>query len=150
MKVILTQDVRAQGKKGQLINVSDGYATNYLLPKGLAVMADARALNDIKNKEAARLHRLEEEKAAAKEIAGKLDSLLPKLKAQAGSDGKLYGSVTTSDLADALKEQYGVEIDKRKISFDEPVKSFGTHTASAKLFPEITGKIHFLVTDDKN
>ena len=150
MKVILKQDVRAQGKKGDLINVSDGYATNYLLPRGLAVIADAKALNDIKNKEAARMHRLEEEKTAAKKIAEKLTSLLPKLTAQAGADGKLYGSVTTADLSDALREQYGVEIDKRKIILDEPVKSFGNHTASAKLFPEITGKINFIVTEGKN
>lgn len=149
MKVILTQDVKAQGKKGQLINVSDGYARNFLLPKGLAVEADSQALNDIKNKEAAQNHKIELERQAAKETAAKLETVLVKLTSQAGADGKLYGSVTPSDVANALKDQHGIEVDRRKLTFDEPVKSFGNHTATVKLFQEITGKIQIIVTDVK-
>lgn len=147
MKVILTQDVKAQGKKGQIINVSDGYATNYLLPKGLAVLADAAALNDIKNKESAANHRLELERAAANETAEKLKSVSVVLTGKAGADGKLYGSVTPTDVADALKAQCGIEIDRRKLTFDEPIKSFGEHTATVKLFQNITGKIRITVKD---
>ncbi|MBE6564286.1 MAG: 50S ribosomal protein L9 [Ruminococcaceae bacterium] len=149
MKVILTQDVKAQGKKGQLINVSDGYARNFLLPKGLAVEADSQALNDIKNKEAAMNHKIELERQAAKEIAAKLETVIVKIANQAGADGKLYGSVTPSDIANALKDQHGIEVDRRKLTFDEPIKAFGNHTATVKLFQEITGKIQIIVTDVK-
>lgn len=150
MKVILTQDVKAQGKKGDLINVSDGYARNFLLKKGLAVEADAKALNELKNKEAARLHRIEVEKAEAKETAEKLTGLLVKIKAKAGDDGRLFGSVTSADIAEKLKEQFDVTVDKRKISLSEPIKTFGTHTVDIKLYPEITGKINVLVASEGN
>ncbi len=150
MKVILTQDVKAQGKKGDLINVSDGYARNFLLKKGLAVEADAKALNELKNKEAARLHRIEVEKAEAKETAEKLTGLLVKIKAKAGDDGRLFGSVTSADIAEKLKEQFDVTVDKRKISLSEPIKTFGTHTVDIKLYPEITGKVNVLVASEGN
>lgn len=150
MKVILTQDVKAQGKKGDLINVSDGYARNFLLKKGLAVEADAKALNDLKNREAARLHRIEVEKAEAKETAEKLTGLLVKIKAKAGDDGRLFGSVTSADIAEKLKEQFDVTVDKRKISLSEPIKTFGTHTVDIKLYPEITGKVNVLVASEGN
>lgn len=150
MKVILTQDVKAQGKKGDLINVSDGYARNFLLKKGLAVEADAKALNELKNKEAARLHRIEVEKAEAKETAEKLTGLLVKIKARAGDDGRLFGSVTSADIAEKLKEQFDVTVDKRKISLSEPIKTFGTHTVDIKLYPEISGKVNVLVSSEGN
>ena len=112
MKVILTQDVKGQGKKGQAINVSDGYARNFLLPKGLAVVADAAAMNDLKNKEASRLHKIEVERAAANDTRSKLEKLTVKVTAQAGADGRLYGSVTSKEIAQNLEDQHGIVIDK--------------------------------------
>ncbi len=149
MKVILTQDVKAQGKKGQLINVSDGYARNFLIPKGLAVEADAGAMNDLKNKESSRLHKIELEKAAANETASKLETIVVKLQAKAGADGRLYGSVTSLDIAEALESQHKIKVDKRKIQLNDPIKTFGAHTVSVKLYTEITGKINVVISDVK-
>lgn len=149
MKVILTQDVKAQGKKGQIINVSDGYARNFLFPKGLAVVADAKAMADIKNKEAAQQHKIEVERAEAKELAKKLEPVVIKLKLQAGPDGRLFGSVTSKDIADELEKSTGIKLDKKKIMLDDPIKSYGTYTIDVKLFPEVTGKINVVVSDAK-
>ena len=149
MKVILTQDVKSQGKKGQLINVSDGYARNFLLPKGLAVEADATAMNDLKNKESSRLHKIELEKQAANDIAKKLETITVKLQAKAGADGRLYGSVTSLDIANALQDQHKIQVDKRKIQLSDPLKTFGVHTVSVKLYTEITGKINVVISDVK-
>ena len=149
MKVILTQDVKAQGKKGQLVNVSDGYARNFLIPKGLAVEADAGAMNDLKNKESSRLHKIELEKAAANETAKKLETLVVKLQAKSGADGRLYGSVTSLDIAEALEAQHKIKVDKRKIQLNDPIKTFGTHTVNVKLYTEITGKINIVISDVK-
>ncbi len=149
MKVILTQDVKSQGKKGQLINVSDGYARNFLLPKGLAVEADAAAMNDLKNKEASRLHKIELEKAAANDIAKKLETITVKLQEKAGADGKLYGSVTSLDIAEALEKQHQIKVDKRKIQLSDPLKTFGVHTVTVKLYTEIVGKINVVISDIK-
>lgn len=147
MKLILTQDVKGQGKKDQVINVSDGYARNFLLPKGLAVPADAKAMNEIKGKEESRLHKIETEKAAAKEIAAKLETITVKITGQAGADGRLYGSVTAKDIAEALEKQHGIVIDKRKLTLSEAIKSFGTYNTEVKLYPEITGKVKVVVSD---
>ena len=145
MKVVLLQDVKGQGKKDQIIDVSDGYARNFLLPKKLAAVADAKVLNDIKNKEAAKARRIELEKQEARETAAKLEGLIVKIKLTSGADGKLYGSVTTKDIAEALAEQYGIEIDKRKIVLDEQIKAYGTYALDVKLYPEITGKLTVVV-----
>lgn len=146
MKVVLLKDVAGQGKKDDLINVSDGYARNYLIPRKLAVEAGAAVLNDIKNKEAAKARKIELEKAAARETAAKLEALLVKIKVQPGAaDGKMYGSVTTKDIADELEKQFGIVIDKRKIVLSDPIKNYGTYTADVKLYPEIAGKLNFLV-----
>jgi len=149
MKVVLLQDVKGQGKKDQIIDVSDGYARNFLLPKKLAVQADSAILNDIKNKEAARLHKIEVEKAEARALAEKLQGLVVKIKVQAGAagDGRIYGSVTTKDVAEALAAQHKIDIDKRKILLDEPIKNYGTYALDVKLYPEITGKINIVVAD---
>ncbi len=147
MKVVLLQDVKGQGKKDELINVSDGYARNFLFPKKLAVEADAKILNDIKNKEAARLRKIELEKAAARETAEKLQALVVKIKIQQGNDGKFYGSVTTKDIAEALLAQHKIEIDKRKIVMQSPIKAYGSYTVDVKLYPEIAGKINVLVCE---
>ena len=147
MKVVLLQDVKAQGKKGELVNVSDGYARNFLFPKGLAVEADAKIMNELKSKEEARLHKIEEEKAAARQTAEKLAGVVVKLKSTAGADGRLYGSVTTKDIAEALATQHGITVDKRKIVLDSTIRAFGTYALDVKLYPEISGKIHVVVSD---
>lgn len=146
MKVILTQDVKGQGKKDQVIEVSDGYARNFLLPKKLAVPADNSALNNVKNKEAAKQHKLDVEKAEAMATAERLKSITVKFEYASGPDKKLYGSVTAKDIAEALKKDYGIDIDKRKITLNENIKSFGSFTADVKLFTGVSGKINILVT----
>ncbi len=145
MKLILTQDVKGQGKKGEIINVSDGYARNFLLPRGLAKVADAQALSEAAGKEAAKAHKIETERAAAKETAAKLDGVTVRITASSGNDDRLYGSVTAKDVAEALKAQYGIDVDRRKITLGENVRAFGSYTAEAKLYTEITGKIKFEV-----
>ncbi len=147
MKVILTQDVKSQGKKDQIIEVSDGYARNFLFPKKLAIPADAKAINEAKNKEASRLHKIEVEKQQALELAAKLDTILVKIVSKSGTDGRLYGAVTPKDVADALAKDFSLEVDKRKISIPEPIKSFGRFELEVKLYNEVTGKIHLLVTE---
>ncbi len=147
MKVVLLKDVPGQGKKDQIVSVSDGYARNYLLPRGLAAEADARMLNDIKNREAARAHRVEEDTAAAKAAAEKLDAANVMVRSGAGADGRLYGSVTAMDVANAVREQLGVEIDKRKIIIPEPIKAHGKYELEAKLYAGVTAKIHLLVEE---
>lgn len=145
MKVVLLQDVKGQGKKDQIIDVSDGYARNFLFPKKLAAVADAKVLNDIKNKEAAKARKIELEKQAARDTAAKFEGIIVKIKVREGADGRLYGSVTTKDIAEALAEQFGIEIDKRKIVLDEQIKAYGTYTLDVKLYPEISGKLNVLV-----
>ena len=149
MKVVLLQDVKGQGKKDDLIEVSDGYARNFLLPRKLAVVADAAILNDIKNKEAARLRKIELEKADARALAAKLQTLVVKIKVQAGAQGdnRIYGSVTTKDIAEALAAQHGIQLDKRKIVLDEAIKNYGSYTLDVKLYPEISGKIYIVVVN---
>lgn len=147
MKVVLLKDVKGQGKKDQIINVSDGYARNFLFPRGLAAEADAKLMNDIKNREAAQAHRVEEETAAAKATAEKLEASNIIIRSGAGADGRLYGSVTAMDVAAALKDQLGVEVDKRKIVIPEPIKAHGKYELEVKLYAGITGKINLIVAD---
>ncbi|MBR5444816.1 MAG: 50S ribosomal protein L9 [Clostridia bacterium] len=147
MKVVLLQDVKGQGKKDQIVDVSDGYARNFLLPKKLAAIADASVMNDIKNKEAAKAHKIEVEKKEARDLAEKLQSLTVKLKIQGGADGRVYGSVTSKDIAEALKAQHAIDIDKRKIVLDAPIKNYGAYTLDVKLYPEIGGKINLVVIE---
>ena len=141
MKVVLLADVKGQGKKDQVIDVSDGYARNFLLPKKLAVPADAAALNEVKNKEASKQHKLDVEKKNAQDIAKKLETIVVRFVYAAGPDKRLYGSVTSKEIAEALKKDFGIEVDKRKITLTEPIKSFGTFKADVKLFTDVTGKI---------
>lgn len=147
MKVVLLADVKGQGKKGQVVNVSDGYARNFLFPKNLAVLADNKVLNEIKGKEEAKLRQAELEKQAARDTAEKLKTVSVRIKAQAGSDGRIYGTVTSKEIAEQLKAQCGIEIDRRKITLVDPIKAFGTYMPEVKLYPEITGKITVVVTD---
>ncbi len=142
MKVMLTQDVKGQGKKDQIIEVSDGYARNFLLPKKLAVIADAKAVNEAKNKEASINHKIEVAKAEANAIAKKLASITVRINESAGNDNRLYGAVTSKDIAEKLAKDHGITIDKKKISLSEPIKTFGTYKAEVKLYgAEITGII---------
>lgn len=147
MKVILTQDVKAQGKKGQLIEVSDGYGRNFLIAKGLAIPADNKSINEMKNREAAAQHRIEVEKQEARDVAAKLEGIMLMFSASAGADGKLYGSVTSKDLAEKLEKEHSILIDKRKIVLPEPIKAFGKYAVDVKLYPEIGGKINVTVTE---
>ena len=147
MKVILLCDVKGQGKKDQIINVSDGYARNFLLPKGLAVVADAAAMNDLKNKEASRLHKIEVDRAAANETKAKLEQLTVKVSATAGADGRLYGSVTSKEIAQSLEDQHKITIDKRKIDLPDPIRAFGTYSIPVKLYTDVVGKINVVISD---
>ena len=146
MKVVLLADVKGHGKKDEIINVSEGYARNFLFPKKLAIVADNKILNEIKGKEEKRLRQIELEKAAALETKAKLESVQVIIKVSAGEGDRLYGAVTAKDIADALLAQHGIEVDKRKIVTDA-IKAFGSYTPETKLFPEITGKINVIVTN---
>ena len=147
MKVVLLQDVKAQGKKNDIVEVSEGYARNFLFPKKLAIVADAKAINDIKNKKSSEAPKIELERQAAKELSTKLEEVTVKLSVEGGSEGRLYGAVTAKDIAEALKSQFGVEIDKRKIVLDAPIKAYGTYKLDAKLYQEITGKVTVMVIE---
>lgn len=147
MKVILTQDVKGQGKKDQIVEVSDGYARNFLLPKKLAIMADAKALNEAKNKEASKNHKIAVETAEAKDIASKLEGVIVKIVSKSGADGKLYGAVTNKDVADALEAQHKIVIDKKKINVATPIKAYGKYELDVKLYTDVSGKINLLVSD---
>ena len=147
MKVLLLADVKGKGKKDQIVNVSDGYARNFLFPKKLAVEADAKALADAKNKEEAKEYKIAQDQAAARELAGKLEGVVVKIKATAGADGRLYGSITTADIATDLQEQAGIQLDKRKIVADGAIKAYGSYTLTVKLYPEIQGKLNLVVCD---
>ena len=146
MKVILLCDVKGQGKKDQIINVSDGYARNFLFPQKKAIPADAKATSELKNKEEARLYKIEQEKKQAKEVAEQLDSLQVRIKASAGADGRFYGAVTSKDVAEQLAKQHGITVDRRKIQMDA-IKAFGSYTLEVRLYTDVTGKIHLLVTE---
>jgi large subunit ribosomal protein L9 len=141
LKVVLLQDVKAQGKKNDIVEVSEGYARNFLFPKKLAIPADAKAINDIKNKKSSEAHKIELERQAAKQTAEKLNDITVKITAEGGNDGRFYGAVTSKDIAEALKSQFGIEVDKRKIVLDAPIKAFGSYKVDIKLYQEICGKV---------
>ena len=149
MKVILQQDVKGQGKKGEMIEVSEGYGRNFLLPRKLAVPATADAINTMNLKEKARKAEEARLKAEAEEIAGKLQNCPVKLSAKAGNGGKLFGAVTGKEIAGALKEQFGMEIDGKKLVLDQPIKSFGSYEVKAKLGFEVSGTVYVLVIEEK-
>ena len=147
MKVILQQDVKGQGKKGQLVEVSDGYARNFLLPKKLAVIATAENLNTMKQQEKARKAQEAAEKAEAQAIAKQLEGLTVKVSAKAGEGGRLFGAVTAKEISEALNAQHGLNIAKTKIVLDEPIKSCGGYQLKCKLGYEITGTVNVVVTE---
>ena len=149
MKVIFNVDVKGQGKKGEMKEVSEGYGRNYLLPRKLAVEATADNMNALRLKEKAKAAAIAAEKAKALENAKQLESVVVKIAAKAGSAGKLFGAVTSQEISDALKEQYGIEIEKQKIVQTEPIKSYGSYEVKCKFGYEINGVIHLLVVEDK-
>ena len=149
MKVILKADVRGKGKKGQMIEVAEGYARNFLMPKGLAVLATADAVNTMRLQEKAKAKADAEAKAAATESAEKLKGLQVKVVSKGGEGGKLFGAVTGREISAALKEQHGVDIDSKKLVLDEPIKSFGSYQVKAKLGFEISGTVYVIVTEEK-
>lgn len=147
MKVFLKQDVKNLGKAGTIVNVSDGYARNFLFARGLAVEADKNAQSQAQNKASAEAYRREQELEAARKMAASIGEKQVKITASAGSDGKLYGSVTAAHIAEALKEQTGIEIDKRKIVLDAPIRTFGTNVLDVKLCAGVSAKLSVCVTE---
>ena len=147
MKVILLADVKGQGKKNDVIEVSDGYGKNFLLPRKLAKVADAQSLNDVKTQESARLHRIETEKKEARALAERLATMVVKIPASSGADGRLYGSVTSKDIVEKLQADHKIAIDKRKLVLTDPIKAYGKYEVEVKLYPEVTGKINVLVCE---
>ena len=147
MKVILKADVKSLGKKGELVNTSDGYARNFLFPKGLAVEANATALNDYKNKEKAKQFHKAEEIKAANAVKDELEGKTVKLTAKAGANGKLFGSVNSKDVAEKIKKEFSQDIDKRKIVMQD-VKAFGTYQAELKIYQGISANIFVQVSEE--
>ena len=140
MKVILKQDVKGLGKKGELVNTSDGYARNFLFPKGLAVEANAQSMTELKNREQAQKYKIETETAAAKKAASEIQGKTIKIKAKAGANGKLFGSVTSKEIAEKLKEEFKLDVDKRKVVVED-IKQFGTFEFEVKLYQGISAKL---------
>lgn len=147
MKVLLLQDVKSQGKKDQIIEVSEGYARNFLFPKKLAIPADAKAINDAKNRQSSKEHKISVERDAARELAKKLEEITIKLTAESGADGRFYGAITSKDISEGLKAQFGIEIDKRKIVLDAPIKAYGTYKIDVKLYTDVSGKLTVMVVE---
>lgn len=147
MKVILLQDVKGTGKKGELKEVSDGYARNFLLPKNLAKKATAQAMSELKNAEESKAFKIEEDKKKANTEKAKIEGKSINIKAKAGQGGRLFGSVTAKEISAELKKQFGINIDKRKISLDIDIKAFGTYNAEVKLYTGIVAKVKVVVSE---
>ena len=149
MKVILQQDVKGQGKKGQMVEVSEGYARNFLLPRKLAIAATTDAINTMNLKEKARKAEEARQKAEAEATVEKLKSCMVKLTAKAGSGGRLFGAVTTKEISEGLKAQFDIDIPKQKLVLDEPIKAFGSYQVKAKLGFEVVGTVYVSVFEEK-
>lgn len=148
MKVILLADVKGKGKKDQVLDVADGYAKNYLIAKKLAVAADAQNLSELKSREASKQYKYDQEKAAAAELATKLNAITVVLKRKAGTDAKLFGAVTSKEVVQQLKQDFAIEVDKKKFSLDTPIKAFGTYPIKVKLFTNITATLTVQIVED--
>ena len=144
MKVVLIQDVKGLGKKGELVNTSDGYARNFLFPRKLAMEANSQAMSELKNREASEKHRIDTEIAAAKASAAKIEGKTLKLTAKAGANGKLFGSVTSKDVAEAISKEYSLKLDKRKVVVED-IKAFGTYPVEVKLYNGISASMFVMV-----
>ena len=146
MKVILQQDIKGTGKKGELIEVSDGYARTYLFPRKLAAPADASNMNDYRQKEAARAFHKQKELEAAQELASKINGITVKIAAKGGSAGRLFGSVTPKEVAEAAGAQIGAPVDRKKLVMED-IKAFGTYEVEARVYPGVTAKFFVAVTE---
>ena len=140
MKVILLCDVKGQGKKDQIINVSDGYARNFLFPQKKAIPADAKATSDLKSREESKQFKINEDRKAAQALADRINNVQIEIVMGHGADGRLYGSVTAKDIAEQLKAKLGIEIDKRKIQLKESIRAYGKHDVQIKIHPEVVAK----------
>ena len=149
MKVILQKGVKGQGKKGQMVEVSEGYARNFLLPRKLAIAATTDAINTMNLKEKARKAEEARQKAEAEATVEKLKECMVKLTAKAGNGGRLFGAVTTKEISEGLKAQYGVDIPKQKLVLDDPIKAFGSYQVKAKLGFEVVGTVYVTVCEEK-
>ena len=149
MKVILQQDVKGQGKKGQMVEVSEGYARNFLLPRKMAIPATADAINTMNLKEKAKKAEEARQKALAEETAEKLKGCMVKLTARAGSGGKLFGAVTNKEISEGLQKQYGIDVPKQKLVLEDPIKAFGSYQVKAKLGFEVSGTVYVSVFEEK-
>ena len=149
MKVILQQDVKGQGKKGQMVEVSEGYARNFLLPRKMAIPATADAINTMNLKEKARRAEEARLKAEAEDIAEKLKECQVKLTAKAGAGGKLFGAVTTKEISEGLMKQYSIDVPKQKLVLEDPIKAFGSYQVKAKLGFEVSGTVYVSVFEEK-
>ena len=147
MKVILQQDVKSLGKKGELVNTSDGYARNYLFPRNLAIEANSQAMTELKNREDSKKHKIAVETQAAKDAAAKIEGKAVKIKAKAGQGGRLFGSVTSKEIAEHIKKDYAIDIDRRKITVSD-IKSFGSYSATVKLYQGVTADFTVMVTEE--
>ena len=141
MKVILLQDVKSLGKKDQIVDVSDGYARNFILPKKLGVEANAVSLNDLKLQKAHEAKVAKEQLEAAKALAARIETLTVDTTIKSGKDGRSFGSVSSKEIAEAFKKQHGIEVDKKKITLDEPIRTIGTSIVTVKLHKEVTAKL---------
>ena len=146
MKVILLQDVKSLGKKGELVNVSDGYARNFLFPRNVAKEANAQAMNEYKNAENSKNYKIATAKAQAEQDKQKLEGKVFKMKAN-GNNGKLFGSITSKQIAEEIKKQYGIAVDKRKVVLERDIKEFGTYKAEVKLYTGISASIDVQVSE---
>ena len=147
MKVVLLADVKGSGKKGQLVNVSDGYARNFLFPKKLAKEANAQAMNELKNAEAAREYKIKTETENAQKNAGALSGKTLKIYAKPGQAGRIFGSVTAKEIAEEIKKQFGIEVDKRKVVLPMDIKAFGTYNFDVKFYGGITASMSVAVCE---
>ncbi len=148
MKVILTKDVKGQGKQGDVVNVSDGYARNYLFPRGLAIEADEKSLRALKEQKQKEAKRKQNELAEAQKLADTISQLTVVIKAKTGGSGKLFGSVTNKEIADELKKQHKIDLDRKKIVLPEPIKDLGLHNVSVKVYPEVTANLEVKVEEE--
>jgi len=147
MKVVLKEDVKSLGKKGELVNVSDGYARNFLFPKNLATQANAQAMNELKNREEAKKHHAKQELDKANAVKEKINDKTVNLTAKAGQGGKLFGAITAKEIAENIEKEFSVEIDKKKISLENDIKQFGTYSAAIKLHTGITANVFVVVSE---
>ena len=147
MKVVLKQDVRNLGKKGELVETSDGYARNFLFPRNLAAEADNKAMNELKNAESSKQFKIDTQIKQATASKNKLEGQVFKMTAKAGSNGRLFGSVTSKEIAQEIKKQYAISVDKRKVTLDTDIKAFGTYNATVQLYNGIVANIKVQVTE---